>query len=209
MKLVIAKPSPFARKARVALLEKGIAFETEIDVPWNPGAAASKLNPLGKIPILVLDDGRVIHDSKVIVEYLETLGRPPQLLPSDPALRLAHKQIEATADGVCEAVVLIVLERSRAPALQSSDWIARQLRKVAAGTNALANELGPRQWFVGSAFGLADIAVGCMLGYLDLRLPELDWRSRHANLVAFAESVFARPSFAATLPQTQQITQVQ
>jgi len=209
MKLVIAKPSPFARKARVALLEKGIAFETEIDVPWNPGAAASKLNPLGKIPILVLDDGRVIHDSKVIVEYLEMLGRPPQLLPSDPALRLAHKQIEATADGVCEAVVLIVLERSRAPALQSSDWIVRQLRKVEAGTSALASELGPRQWFVGSALGLADIAVGCMLGYLDLRLPESGWRARHASLVAFAERMFARPSFAATLPETQQITQVQ
>lgn len=208
MKLVIAKPSPFARKARVALIEKEIAFETEIDVPWNPGTAASKFNPLGKIPILVLDDGRVVHDSKVIVEYLEMLGRPPHLLPSDPSLRLAHKQIEATADGVCDAVVLIVLERSRAPALQSSDWIERQLRKAEAGTRALAHELDARQWFVGSGFGLADVAVGCMLGYLDLRLPESDWRSRHANLVAFAERIFARPSFAATIPETQQITEV-
>ena len=209
MKLVIAKPSPYARKARVALIEKGIAFETEIDVPWNPGTKAPKFNPLGKIPFLVLDDGRVVHDSKVIVEYLETLERPPRLLPRDPSARLAHKQIEATADGVCDAVVLVVLERSRAPALRSADWIARQLRKVEAGTRALAEELGPRLWLVGSEFGLADIAAGCMLGYLDLRLPEMDWRSSHPNLVAFAKRIFSRPSFMATVPETQQITEVQ
>ncbi|PYM36518.1 MAG: glutathione S-transferase, partial [Candidatus Rokuibacteriota bacterium] len=164
MKLLSATPSPYARKVRIALIEKGIPFELMTEMPWNPGTAAPKFNPLGKIPVLVLDDGRVVHDSKVIVEYLEMLGQPPQLLPADPSLHLAHKQIEATADGVCDAVVLIVLERSRAPALQSSDWIGRQLRKVEAGTRALEDELGGRQWFVGSALGLADIAVGCMLG---------------------------------------------
>ncbi len=208
MKLVIARPSPYARKARVALLEKGIPFETEVDLPWNPGAVAPGLNPLGKVPILVLDDGRVVHDSRVIVEYLETLGRPPRLIPGEPSLRLAHKQIEATADGVCDAVVLIVLERSRATGLQSADWISRQRRKVEAGTSALARELGARQWFVGEGFGLADIAVGCMLGYLDLRLPEFDWRAGEPNLAAFAERIFARPSFLATIPETQQISEV-
>jgi len=208
MKLLSATPSPYARKVRIALIEKGIPFELKTEMPWNPGTAAPKFNPLGKIPVLVLDDGRVVHDSKVIVEYLEMLGRPPQLLPADPSLHLAHKQIEATADGVCDAVVLIVLERSRAPALQSSDWIGRQLRKVEAGTGALEDELGARQWFVGSALGLADITVGCMLGYLDLRLPEFDWRGRHANLVAFSERMFSRPSLAATVPETQQITEV-
>jgi len=209
MKLLSATPSPYARKVRIALIEKGIPFELMTEAPWNPGTTAPKFNPLGKIPVLMLDDGRVVHDSKVIVEYLEMLGRPPQLLPSDPSLRLAHKQIEAMADGVCDAVVLIVLERSRAPALQSSDWVGRQLRKVEAGTRALGDELGERQWFVGAALGLADIAVGCMLGYLDLRLPEFDWRSRHANLVAFGERMFSRPSFAATIPVAQQITEVQ
>jgi glutathione S-transferase len=209
MKLIIAKPSPYARKARVALLEKAIPFETEIDMPWNPGTGAPRFNPLGKIPILILDDGRVVHDSKVIVEYLETLDRPPRLLPADPLLRLAHKQIEATADGVCDAVVLIVLERSRKPGLQSGDWIARQRHKVEAGTSALAQELGSKQWFVGGEFGLADVAVGCMLGYLDLRLPEFAWRTRHPHLGVFAERIFARPSFVATIPETQQITEVQ
>jgi glutathione S-transferase len=208
MKLVIAKPSPYARKARVALIEKRIPFETVIDVPWNPGTEAPSFNPLGKIPVLVLDDGRVVHDSKVIVEYLETLEQPPRLIPTDPLLRVAHKQIEATADGICDAVVLLVLERARAPGLQSTDWIARQLGKVKAGTKALAGELGGRQWFVGAELGLADIAVGCMLGYLDLRLPEFGWRSRYPNLVGFAERIFARPSFAATIPEPQQIAEV-
>src|SRR6266446_3815362 len=157
MKLLSATPSPYARKVRVALIEKGIAFEVMTELPWNPGTAAPNFNPLGKIPVLVLDDGRVVHDSKVIVEYLEMLGRPPHLLPSDPSLRLAHKQIEATADGVCDAVVLIVLERSRDSAKRVRDWLGRQLRKVEAGTSALADELGGgRQCFVGSAFGLAD-----------------------------------------------------
>ena len=208
MKLVIAKPSPFARKARIALLEKRIPFETVIDVPWNPDTNAPSFNPLGKIPILVLDDGRVVHDSKVIVEYLETLELPPRLIPLEPLRRVAHKQIEATADGVCDAVVLIVLERSRASALRSSDWIARQLGKVEAGTKALADELEERQWFVGSQFGIADIAVGCMLGYLDCRLPEFAWRGKYPNLGAFAESMLSRPSFASTVPEPQQIAEV-
>lgn len=208
MKLVIAKPSPYARKVCIALLEKRIPFETVIDVPWNPGTEASRLNPLGKVPILVLDDGRVIHDSKVIVEYLETLERSPRLIPMDPLQRVAHKQVEATADGVCDAVVLIVLERSRARALQSTDWIARQLRKVEAGTKVLSDELQARQWFVGSQLGVADVAVGCLLGYLDCRLREFDWRSLYPNLVAFTERIFARPSFAATIPVPQQIAEV-
>jgi glutathione S-transferase len=105
-------------------------------------------------------------------------------------------------------VVLIVLEKSRAPALRSADWIARQRRKVEAGTKALAEQLGARQWFVGSQFGLADIAVGCMLGYLDCRLPEFEWRGACPELVDFAESLRARPSFASTIPQPQEIAEV-
>ena len=137
----------------------------------------------------------------MIIEYLEMLGRPPQLIPSQPPLRLAHKQIEATADGVCDAVVLIVLERSRPPTLQSADWVARQMRKVRAGTDALAEQPGSNSWFVESDFGLADICAGCMLGYLDLRLAEFNWRGGHPNLNAFAERIFARPSSRPQFPR--------
>jgi glutathione S-transferase len=203
VKLVIAKPSPFARKVRVALREKRLAFEEVVDNPWAAGTIVPGTNPLGKVPALLLDDGRVVYDSKVIVEYLETLDRPPQLIPAGPALRIAHKQIEALADGVCEAVVLVALERSRPHDLQSSDWIGRQTRKIEAGIAELERLLGAGEWLTPSGFGLADIAAGCALGYVDLRLSEFDWRRRHPALDRLAARLAARPSFAATRPEAQ------
>ncbi|KPK07893.1 MAG: hypothetical protein AMJ64_05200 [Betaproteobacteria bacterium SG8_39] len=208
MKLLIARPSPFARKVRVALLEKGLPFETRVDLPWNPGAQAPSLNPLGKVPALQLDDGRTLYDSKVIIEYLETLGLEPVLLPAEPTARVAHRQIEALADGVCDAVVLIVLERARRPELQSADWISRQRAKVEAGFAAADRLLGAKTWFVDDAFGLADVAVGCMLAYTALRLPVFDWRGRHPALAAFGVRIESRPSFAATRPEPQPIQTV-
>jgi len=208
MKLLIARPSPFARKVRIALLEKGIPFETLVDLPWNPGAQAPSMNPLGKVPALVLDDGRTLYDSKVIIEYLETLGRAPALLPLEPGARVAHRQIEALADGVCDAVVLIVLEHARRPELQSADWIGRQQAKVEAGFAEADRLLAGNGWFVGDCFGLADIAVGCMLAYTTLRLPAFEWRGRYPELAAFSRRIEARPSFAATRPEPQPIQTV-
>jgi len=205
MKLIIATPSPFARKARVALLEKDIAFHTIVDNPWLRGARAHAYNPLGKIPILMLDDGRVLHDSKVIVDYVDTLGRAPQLIPSELGPRIEHKQLEALADGVCDAVVLTVLELTRPAAAQSADWLARQRSKIEAGVAQCEQLIGQQDWFVGARFGLADICVGCMLGYLDLRLPDFDWRKRSPKLTAFFSRIAARPSFSATAPSAQSV----
>lgn len=205
MRLIIATPSPFARKVRVALLEKRIPFEPIVDNPWQPDARVGTRNPLGKVPALILDDGTVVHDSKVIVEYLETLGRAPALIPPDPAQRIAHKQIEALADGVCDATVLIVLERARAPQRQSQDWIARQLRKVEQGTAELARLLGDRSAFGDAPIGLAEIATGCALGYLQLRLPEFDWAGRHPNLLQLFRTLQTRDAFAQTVPVAQPI----
>ena len=145
MKLIIAKPSPYARKARVALIEKAIEFETIVENPWLPDTGIADVNPLGKIPALVLDDGRVIHDSKVIIEYLETLNLPPALLPSLPDLRITHKQIEVIADGISDAIVLIRLEGTRPVAMQSSDWVRRQRKKnrsECSGAVSLAGRAG-------------------------------------------------------------------
>ncbi len=205
MKLIIARPSPYARKARIALIEKGIAFETVVENPWLPDTRISSSNPLGKVPALVLDDGRVIHDSKVIIEYLETLDAPPPLIPGTPDLRIAHKQIEAIADGVCDAVVLIRLEGTRAPEMQSRDWIARQHKKIVAGTAELSRLLGDREWFTGSGFGLADVATGCALGYLDFRYPEFEWRATAPNLDRLFARISARASFARTMPEAQEL----
>jgi len=202
LKLTIATPSPFARKARIALVEKNLPHRIVVQNPWQAPIAA---NPLGKVPTLELDDGRVVHDSSVIIEYLETLGAPPPLIPSAPELRVLHRQLEALADGICDAVVLIVTERSRPREKRSDDWIARQAAKIPAALDALEDSLGARDWFTAHGFGLAEIASGCALGYLDLRYPELDWRAAHPALAALAQRLSLRRSFASTRPTAQPI----
>ena len=202
MKLVIATPSPFARKARIALLEKGLPHEIVVQNPWQAAIAA---NPLGKVPVLLLDDGRVVHDSSVIVEYLETLGAPPALIPADPALRVLDRQVEAVADGLCDAVVLIVTERARPADRQSAEWIARQAAKLPRGLDELEKLLGRGQAFSAHGYGLAEVATGCALGYLDLRYPELDWRAGRPGLAALAEQLSRRGAFASTLPSAQPV----
>ena len=189
MKLIIATPSPFARKARIALLEKGLPHELAVQNPWQSAIAE---NPLGKVPALVLEEGRVVHDSSVIVEYLETLGAPPPLIPAAPAERVAHRQVEAIADGICDAVVLSVLER------------ARQRRKIVLGLDELERLLAGK-FFTAAGYGLAEIATGCALGYLDLRYAELDWRAAHPRLAALFARLSSRPAFVATVPSAQDI----
>jgi len=190
------------------LLEKDVAFEAVIDNPWNPGTQAPAYNPLGKIPVLLTPDDGAIFDSKVIVEYAEAKWPAPPLLPLDTMQRVAARQVEAVADGVCDAVVLIVLERARPEGLRSADWVARQRAKVDAGVADAEGRLGDRAWFVGDAFGVADIAVGCMLGYLDLRLPEFAWRTKAPGLSCWFEHLGMRESFRATLPSAQPINAV-
>ncbi len=213
MELIIAAPSPFARKVRVALREKGIDHAERMDTPWNPGAAAAAVNPLGKVPVLLPDDGPPVHDSKVIVGYLETLGRGPALLPVPGPRRVRVRQIESLADGVCDAVVLIVLERHRETRLQSADWIKRQFDKVRCGLAELEYEVrrcreAGDEWLVGNEFSVADIAVGCALAYVDFRVADHQWRADHPALVAFSEKLEARPSFQATRPAPQEIKPV-
>ena len=205
MKLIIAKPSPYARKARVALIEKGIAFETIVENPWLPDTRIASSNPLGKIPALILDDGRVIHDSKVIIEYLEMLNVPPALIPSSPDLRIVHKQIEVIADGISDAIVLIRLEGTRPAAMQSADWVGRQRKKIEAGVTELSRLLGGREWFTDAGFALGDLTTGCTLGYLDFRFSEFDWRPLAPNLEQLFTRLSARASFAQTKPEAQRL----
>ena len=203
MKLIIANPSPYARKARVAVIEKDIACDIVIDNPWLPATTVVDVNPLGKVPALVLDDGSVVHDSKVIVEYLETLGVSPAVIPTDPHLRVEHKQIEAIADGICDAVVLIALEGARPEPKRSSDWIERQHRKIVAGIAELSRLLGHAESYTKFGFGLAEVATICALDYIDFRYPEYDWRVAAPNLLAMHARLSERPSFASTEPKPQ------
>lgn len=206
-KLLSATPSPYARKVRIALAEKGIAFELVTEVPWNRDASAPQWNPLGKIPVLILDDGQAIYESRFILEWLELKHPNPPLLPKDIDGILAAKRLEVLADGVCDAAVLCILETLREPAQQSEIWVARQRRKVVAGTAEIARLVRPDAPFAnGHTFSLGDIAVGTVLGYLALRQSWFDWRGAHPHLAGLADRLAQRASFRDTVPTPQTIT---
>ena len=202
MKLLASPTSPYARKVRIALAEKKIEYTLVDASPWTPGNTVSEFNPLGKVPVLELDDGSTLFDSRVIVEYVDTVSPVSRLIPEPSRQRLAVKRWEALADGICDAAVAIVLEKKRAARQQSKDWIERQERKVVLGVKALARDLDEKSWCHGESYTLADIAAGCALGYLDLHHPDLGWRDEHPNLARLAAKLAKRPSFAETIPPT-------
>ena len=172
MKLIGTPTSPYTRKARVVLARKTIDYEFVID---NPGDAATRVpdfNPLGKIPVLVLDDDTTLFDSRVIVEYLDNASPVGRLIPEDTRQRIQARRWEALADGCTDAAVAIVMEKRRPAENQSAEWIARQQGKVDRALKAMSEELGSNTWCSGEHYNLSDIAVGCTLGFLDLRLPD-------------------------------------
>ena len=205
LKLISATPSPYARKVRIALAEKNIPFELITEVPWNHGAVTAKHNPLAKLPVLLLEDGSSIYDSRFILEYLELIYPQTPLLPSDIAGKLAAKHLEVLADGICDAVVLIFFERMRG-ANASAEWTARQMHKIEAGVGELARLIGERKFAVGDTFGLGDIATGTVLGYLGVRFSEFDWKTLYPSLANYASELEQRPSFQQTIPYPQTIT---
>jgi glutathione S-transferase len=200
MKLIASQTSPYARKVRIALVEKKIEYDLVEESPWGAETTVPDYNPLGKVPVLVLDDGTTLFDSRVIVEYLDTVSPVSRLIPEPNRQRIVVKRWEALADGICDAAVAIVLERKRPAKQQNKDWLDRQRRKVDLGIKELSQDLGDRPWCNGEAYSLADIAIGCALAYLDLRHPDVDWRGSYPNLVKLAEKLSKRPSFAETVP---------
>jgi glutathione S-transferase len=200
MKLIASLTSPYARKVRIALAEKKIEYDLIEESPWKAETTVPNYNPLGKVPVFVLDDGTTLFDSRVIVDYLDTMSPVSRLIPEPNRQRIVVKRWEALADGICDAAVAIVLENKRATRQQSKDWLDRQRRKVDLGLKELATELGDKTWCNGEAYSLADIATGCALAYLDLRHPAIDWRVAYPNLVKLAVRLAKRPSFAETTP---------
>lgn len=203
MKLIASLTSPYARKVRVALAEKRIEYELIEESPWTAETTVPNYNPLGKVPVFVLDDGTTLFDSRVIVEYLDTVSPVSRLIPEPSRQRIVVRRWEALADGICDAVVAIVLENKRSARQQNKEWVERQRSKVDQGLRELATELGDKAWCNGEAYSLADIATGCALGYLDLRHASLDWRGRYPNLVRLAEKLAKRPSFTETAPPAE------
>jgi len=202
MKLIGALTSPYVRKVRIVMAEKKLDFQLQLADVWN-SEEILKSNPLGKVPCLLTESGEAIYDSRVIVEYLDTLSPVGKLIPQPGRERAEVRTWEALADGVLDASILARLEatwKGRSDTQRSQAWIDRQMSRVDGALEAMAEGLGDKAWFVGNALTLADISVGCALGYLDFRFPHIDWRTRHPNLARLAEKLATRPSFAETLP---------
>ena len=200
MKLVTSLTSPYGRKVRVVLLEKKIPFKLQVENPWLPDSPVASLNPLGKVPVLVLEDGVSVFDSRVIVEYLDHVSPVAHLIPTEPKSRMAVRGVEALADGVTDAAVALYLEKKRVPEQQNPDWLLLQEKTLFRGLEALSEALGENSWFLGNGMTLADVACGCTLGYLDLRFPGIDWRTAHPNLTKLTDKLASRASFKETVP---------
>jgi glutathione S-transferase len=202
MKLLASTASPYTRKVRIVLAEKKIDCEVEqvdvapVDNPVNPH------NPLGKIPTLVLDDGTALYDSRVIVEFLDGKSPISRLIPDDLRERVAVRRWEALADGVLDAGLLVRYESLRDPKERSQAWTDKQLARLKRGMAQMASELAERAWCHGERYSLADIAVGCCLGWLNFRKPgDVDWLGEHPNLAKHYDKLMTRPGFADTVPQ--------
>ncbi len=201
MKLLGADASPYVRKVRVVMSEKRIEAQYErVDV-WSADSPLSKSNPLGKIPCLIMDDGGAVFDSRVIVEYLDNLTPVHRLIPPSGRARVEVRTWEALADGLLDAALLVRQEQTLRPEpMRSETVVARQMGKIDAALAAMSSGLGEQPWCAEGRYTLADIALGCALGYLEFRFPQLTWRQRFPNLAAHADKIFARPSFIETRP---------
>ena len=200
MKLIASLTSPYARKIRIVLAEKKIDFDLVLDSPWEPGNKVATLNPLGKVPVLVLDDDSTLIDSRVIAEYLDTVAPNNRLIPASGRERISVKRWEALADGVLDAAVTAFLEARRPNGERSQSWIERQRGKIDLTLKAMSDELGEQAWCHGTGLSLADIAVGCALGYVSFRLGDIRWADRYPNLAGLYQKLMQRPAFADTVP---------
>jgi glutathione S-transferase len=201
MKIIGSLTSPYARKVRIVLAEKKIEADFVPENVWAPETTIGEHNPLGKIPCLLMDDGSAVFDSRVIVEYVDTLSPVGKLIPADGRERAAVKTWEALADGVLDAGILARLEATWRPAEQQSPaWIARQMSKIDAALKSMSIGLGESNYYHNNQFSLADVAVGCALGYLDFRFPSVDWRTPYPNLDQLHQLLMQRQSFQDTVP---------
>jgi glutathione S-transferase len=198
MKLIGTYASPYVRKVRVVLAEKKLDCEFVADDVWSAQSLVSDSNPLGKVPCLIMEGGEALFDSRVIVEYLDTLSPVGKLIPPVGRERVEVKTWEALADGVMDAAQSARLEAvwsGRTDGQRSQNWIDRQLSKITHALTAMNKGLGEKPFCTGIQLTLADLAVGCALSYLDFRFAQIDWRAEHLNLARLQDKLELRPSF--------------
>jgi glutathione S-transferase len=202
MKLIGSLNSPYVRKVRVVMAEKRLDYQLELEDVWASDHILES-NPLGKVPCLVMEGGEAVFDSRVIVEYVDTLSPVGKLIPDRGRERAEVRTWEALADGVLDAAILARLENTwagRADGQRSPAWVERQMKKVHASLAAMSKGLGDKPFCSGIHLSLSDIAVGCALGYLDFRFAHIDWRGGHPNLARLYEKLSQRQSFIDTAP---------
>ena len=203
MKLIGSTTSPYVRKVRVVMAEKKLDYQFLQENVWAADSTIAVSNPLGKVPCLVMEGAEAVFDSRVIVEYLDTLSPVGKLIPSTGRERAEVKTWEALADGLLDAAILVRLENTfegRKPSQRSQAWIDRQMGKINASLKSMAQGLGDKPFCSGIHLSLSDIAVGCALGWLELRFPEIGWRTEYPNLARLMDKLAQRPSFADTVP---------
>lgn len=203
MKLIGSLTSPYVRKVRVVLAEKKLDCQFVSEDVWNAQTRIADSNPLGKVPCLIMEGGEAVFDSRVIVEYMDTLSPVGKLIPPTGRERVEVKTWEALADGIMDAAVLARLEATwngRRPSERSQAWIDRQMEKIYGGLRSMSLGLGDRVYCSGIHLSLSDIAVGCALGYLDFRFSQIDWRSQYPNLERLQDKLMSRTSFQETIP---------
>ena len=203
MKLIGSLTSPYVRKVRVVLAEKKLEFQFVEEDVWSKDSTISTANPLSKVPCLIMEGGEAMFDSRVITEYLDTMSPVGKLIPTSGRERAEVKTWEALADGLLDAAIAARLEATwtgRTDAQRCSAWIDRQMDKIHASLAAMERGLGDKPFCSGVYLSLSDVAVGCALGYLDFRFPQLDWRSAHPQLARLFAKLAQRPSFIDTCP---------
>lgn len=204
MKLIGSFASPYVRKVRVVMAEKKLDYRFLEEDVWSAETNVAASNPLGKVPCLVMEGGEAVFDSRVIVEYLDTLSPVGKLIPVQGRERAEVKTWEALADGLVDAAILARLESTwagRQEGERSQAWIDRQMAKVQASLKAMSLGLGDKPYCSGIHLSLSDIAVGCSLGWLEFRFPQIDWRADHPNLARLQDKLMQRTSFADTAPR--------
>ncbi|MDO9439221.1 glutathione S-transferase N-terminal domain-containing protein [Hydrogenophaga sp.] len=203
MKLIGSLTSPYVRKVRVVMAEKKLDYQLILDDVWSDETQIMTSNPLGKVPCLIMEGAEAVFDSRVIVEYVDTLSPVGKLIPTQGRERAEVKTWEALADGVLDAAVLARMEstwKHRADTERSQAWIDRQMLKINASIKSMSRGLGEKPFCSGIHFSLSDVAVGCALGYLDFRFPSIDWRTEYPNLSRLAEKLNQRQSFVDSKP---------
>jgi glutathione S-transferase len=202
MKLIGSLASPYVRKVRVVMAEKKLDYALILENVWASDTTIQQSNPLGKVPCLLMEDGGAMFDSRVIVEYLDTLTPVGKLIPPHGRERAEVKNWEALADGILDAAVLVRAERTmRTQEIQSEAWVNRQMDKVNAGLKSMSQGLGESPFCVSNHLTLADISVACCLGWLAFRFPSIAWREEYPNLAKLFDKLAERPSFKDTVPE--------